>query len=236
MNNKKTKMSISITLLLVFAIALPLYSLNSANAHTPALQIQTYPYLAISPNPIGVSQTVFLIMWLHQAPPTAAGSAGDRWRDFTIDVTKPNGQSDHLGPFTSDPTGSTYTKYTPDQIGTYQFTLKYPGQVLSLINSANGQAGTPSDFVGDTYLPSQVAVALTVQQQQVAPVEVNPLPTNYWTRPISGDNHQWSTLSSNWLGAPQLTGYNQWQEGSGPSSPHILWTKPIEFGGIVGAN
>ena len=144
----------ALTLLLVFAIALPLYSLNIANAHTPALQIQTYPYLAISPNPVGVSQTVFLVMWLHGAPPTAAGSAGDRWHDFTIDVAKPNGQSDHLGPFTSDPTGSTYTLYTPDQIGTYSFTLKYSGQVASLYNPQNGLPGTASDFVNDTFLPS----------------------------------------------------------------------------------
>ena len=75
-----------------------------------------------------------------------------------------------------------------------------------------------------------------MQQQSIAAVEVYPLPTSYWTRPISADNHQWSTIASNWLGAPQLNGYNQWQAGSGPSSPHILWTKSIEFGGVVGAN
>jgi hypothetical protein len=80
-------------------------------------------------------------------------------------------------------------------------------------------------------------VALTVQQQQVTAVEAYPLPTSYWTRPISADNHRWSTIASNWLNAPQLgTGYSLWQTGAGPSSPHILWTKPIEFGGVVGSN
>ncbi len=235
---KNTKNRTVVTTILLLMLTLPVifFALPTVSAHTPPLQIQTYPYLAISPNPVGTGQTIFLVMWLHGAPPTAAGNAGDRWHDFTIDVAKPNGQADHLGPFFSDPTGSTYTLYTPDQVGTYQFTLKYSGQVASLYNPQNGLPGTPSDFVNDTFLPSQVTVALTVQTQQVAPVEVNPLPSGFWTRPISGDNHQWSTISSNWLGSPQLSGYNQWQTGSGPSSPHILWTKPIEFGGIVGGN
>ncbi len=236
-NKNRRKLFATTALLLMLTLPVAFATLPSANAHTPPLQIQSYPYLAISPNPVGVGQTIFLVMWLHGAPPTAAGSAGDRWHDFTIDIVKPNGATDHLGPFTSDPTGSTYTLYNPDQVGTYSFTLKYSGQVASLYNPDNGLPGTPSDFVGDTWLPSQVTVSLTVQQQAITPVEAYPLPTGYWTRPISADNHVWSTISSNWLNAPQLgTGYSLWQTGAGPSSPHILWTKPIEFGGVVGSN
>lgn len=41
-------------------------------------------------------------------------------------------------------------------------------------------------------------------------------------------------MASNWLRGAQTGGYNLWQTGSGPSSPHILWTRPIEFGGVVG--
>ena len=113
----------------------------AANASTPPISIPTYAYLAVTPNPTGNGQTVFLVMWLHAAPPTAAGNAGDRWRDFFIDVTKPDGSKETLGPFISDPTGSTYTLYTPTQLGTYTFLFRYTGQVLSLNHPTNGLPG-----------------------------------------------------------------------------------------------
>ena len=189
------------------------------------------------PTPSVSVKQVFLVMWVHGAPPTAAGNAGDRWHDFTIEVTKPNGKTQKLGPFTSDPTGSTYTLYRPDQIGTYTFVFKYSGQVISLYNPINGLPGDANSvFINDTFLPSSATEYLTVQQDQIAPVEEYPLPTTYWTRPISADNVRWASIASNWLRGAQIGGYNLWQTGSGPSSPHILWTKPIEFGGVVGGN
>jgi hypothetical protein len=232
--SQKTLYAIAMTLILSLAVssALPLL-----NASTPPISIPTYAYLAVTPNPVGVGQTIFLVMWLHMAPPTAAGNAGDRWHPFTIDVTKPNGDTTRLGPFTSDPTGSTYTLYTPDQIGTYTFLFKYPGQVASLNHPTNGLPGSASVYVNDTFLPSQSAVTLTVQQTPIAPVEEYPLPTSYWTRPISADNIHWDSIASNWLrGAYSGGAYNLWVAGSGPESPHILWTKSIEFGGVVGGN
>ncbi len=222
----------ALTLTLSMFAAYPL-----ANAHTPPWTVPTYAYLAISPNPVGTGQTVIIVMWLHMAPPTAAGNAGDRWHDFNIQITKPNGQTQKLGPFTSDPTGSTYTLYTPDQLGTYTFRLDYTGQVLSLNNPINGLPGDRnSPYINDTFSPSSATVQLTVQQDQVTPVEEYPLPTSFWTRPISADNVDWSSISSNWLRGAQIGGYNQWQTGSGPKSPHILWKKTIEYGGVVGGN
>ncbi|MFB3889022.1 MAG: PQQ-binding-like beta-propeller repeat protein [Candidatus Bathyarchaeia archaeon] len=232
-SENKAFYTMALTLILtvgIFAV------LPTASSSTPPISIPTYAYLAVTPNPVGIGQTVFLVMWLHAAPPTAAGNAGDRWHDFTITVTKPDQTTTKLGPFISDPTGSTYTLYTVDQLGTYMFKFDYSGQVLSLYNPTNGLPGSPSPYVNDTFLPSSTTVALTVQQQQIAPVEEYPLPTDFWTRPISADNVRWSSISSNWLRGAQTGGYNLWQTGSGPSSPHILWKRPIEFGGVVGGN
>jgi hypothetical protein len=58
-------------------------------------------------------------MWVSPNPPTALGIGGDRWHDFYLTIIKPDGSVDKLGPFVSDATGSTYTFYTPDQVGTY---------------------------------------------------------------------------------------------------------------------
>ncbi|MCW4005014.1 MAG: hypothetical protein NWF04_00235 [Candidatus Bathyarchaeota archaeon] len=222
----------------------------TVSAHDPPIDVPTYAYLAISPNPVGIDQSVFLVMWLHAAPYTADGIAGDRWHDFTIDVTKPDGTTETLGPFISDSTGSTYTIYTPDQLGDYTFDFHYSGQVLSLYHPENGLPGsttrgvgggeTAGDFIGDTFLPSSATETLTVQSEQVAPVEDYPLPTEYWTRPIEMQNTAWASISSNWLGGAnfgtfQQTGYNLWQQGGvAPETGHIVWTHPIEMGGIVG--
>jgi outer membrane protein assembly factor BamB len=236
--NKKLdkEASFAAALILLLSFSALLCGLPIVAASNPPLQIPTYAYLAISPDPTGVGQTVFLVMWLHMAPPTAAGNGGDRWKAFTVDITKPNGQTERLGPVNSDPTGSTFLAYTPDQIGTYTFVFKYPGQVLSLNNPTNGLPGATSPYINDTFLPSQTTTTLKVQTKPVNPVEEYPLPTRFWTRPVAGDNVAWTSIESNWLRGGQSGGYNLWQAGTGPNSAHILWTKPIEFGGVVGGN
>jgi hypothetical protein len=68
-------------------------AIPAAEAHTPPWTLPTFAYLAVTPNPVGVGQTIFLVMWVSPNPPTAMGNAGDRWRSFTIEVTKPNGNT-----------------------------------------------------------------------------------------------------------------------------------------------
>jgi hypothetical protein len=87
---------------------------------------------------------------------------------------------------------------------------------------------------------------LTVQQQPLPPaINSYPLPTAYWTRPIEGQNTYWYTIASNWLGAWSSAQFgtfqqqymNLWQQvGSAPNTPHIMWTKPLIFGGVVGGS
>jgi hypothetical protein len=235
----KTKFS-TIALILVLVISAILVTLPAVTAHDPPIEIQTYPFLAITPNPVGVGQTVYLIMWIHGVPPTAAGVGGDRYHDYTIEVIKPDGSTESLGPWVSDPTGSYFTAYMPNQVGTYEFVFSYDGQVVSLYHPVTGIEGNPSEFLGDTLLPSTTTTILTVQEDQVVGVPDYPLPTEYWERPIEGQNTAWASIASNWLRGGQIAtyyGYSQdlfQQDGNAPNTPHIVWTKPIEFGGVVG--
>jgi len=235
--------TIAIAILLAFSMAASMTLLPTANAHTPPRSVQTYSYIVVSPDPVGVGQQVLVVIWVSPNPPTATGLAGDRWRNMKVTITKPNGNTETLGPFNSDPTGSTYAPYTPDQLGEYKFVLDYPGQVLSLTGPTGLTANMPDllarggdQWVNDTFLPSNATVYLTVQQEPIAKIPESPLPTAYWTRPIYGENSNWASISSNWLGGSQIGGYaNLWQkDGIAPNSPHIMWTRPIEFGGIVG--
>jgi outer membrane protein assembly factor BamB len=234
--NLKKQNTIGLTIILVLIVAFSTIALTTpfALAHDPPWTIPTYSYLTVSPNPVGKGQTAAIIFWLDIPPPTAGGSGGDRWRNITVDVTKPDGTKQTLGPFTSDPVGSGGTQFIPDQVGTYSFKVNFPGQVLSL-TGPTGIPGSNSAYINDTYSASSATATLLVQQEQIAGPASYPLPTGYWTRPIEGRNTLWFSIASNWLGSPQIVSRVQ-PDGIGPESAHIMWTKPIQFGGVVGGN
>ncbi len=235
----KTKNTL-ISMILVLTIAITIIALPTANAHTPAWTIPTYAYIVVSPNPIGVSQTAFIIVWIDKPPPTAAGTGGDRWRGYTVEITKPDGTKQTIGPLNSDATSSTYQLFAPTLPGTYTFVFKFPGQVASL----TGPTGLPGDanspFINDTYLPSTASTTLTVQQTPVTEPPTYPLPTQYWTRPIEGQNTAWASIASNYLN-PNAAEHNALAnrlqpDGTAPKTPHVMWTKSIQDGGVVGGS
>ena len=83
-----------------------------------------------------------------------------------------------------------------------------------------------------------------------------PLPTAYWTRPIYGENTDWYTIASNWLGigAPNYGAWTntggdaalgggtdflnvgQLDAAVGSQTSHVMWTTPLQSGGVVGGN
>jgi outer membrane protein assembly factor BamB len=229
----KNKSAIAIALILMATIAVTLVALPIANAHDPPWEFPTYAYITASPNPIGIDQTVTLVFWIDQVPPGAAGLAGERWINLRVEVTAPNGDKDSLGPFTSDPVGGSWATYTPDQIGEYTFTFNFPGQVVT------GSSGTRiynyNIAINDTYLASSATTTLTVQEEEIPQPTRYPLPTEYWSRPIDGQNNEWWSISSNWLAGSHIVGRVQ-PDGTAPDSAHIMWTKPLINGGVVGGS
>ncbi|MFB3888827.1 MAG: PQQ-binding-like beta-propeller repeat protein [Candidatus Bathyarchaeia archaeon] len=228
------KVVTAIALMAILTVTTLMAGIQLTAAHTPPWQIPTYAYITAQPNPVGVGQQAFLVFWLDLPPPTAAGVGGDRWKGFTIKVTRPDGTTESLGPYTSDPTGGTYALYTPQQVGVYKFDVHFPGQVAALNNPDTGVPGSPSVYVNDTFLPSDASATLTVQQESIQKIPASPLPTEYWTRPINQENSNWASVASNWLGLFQT--YRVQDDGLAPNSAHVMWTMPIEFGGIVGGN
>ena len=236
MKTKKLMLSVAIILLLT----LPAFStfLPVTNAHTPPWTIPTYAYIVASPDHIGVGQTIALVFWLNWVPPGSGGAGGDRWRNLMVEITKPNGDKQTLGPFTSDPIGGGYSAYTPDQVGTYTAKFSFAGQIPSLI----GPTGIPSvnnalwDYINDSFLASSATTTFAVQTQQITLIPAQPLPTNYWIRPIEGQNTNWAFIASNWLGNEPAVTYNIQPNGIAPNSAHVMWTKPLQDGGVVGGN
>jgi len=239
LRNRKT---IAAALFLMLTISTTLILLPITKAHTPKWEIPTYAYLSVAPNPIGVGQRLFVVMWLDAVLPGAAVENDIRFQGFKLTITKPDSTTETKEfPVVTDTASSQPFLYYPDKVGTYTFEWEFPGQVYTW-NQANtpGLSTANAAYENDTYLPSKSKlVTLTVQEEPVySPPNSFPMPTEYWTRPIEGQNTDWWRVSSNWLGrqSPQLAEerLRNPDDGVAPNTPHVMWAKPIQEGGVVG--
>jgi hypothetical protein len=229
----KTKTA-SITLILMLTISAIILALPTVTAHDPPREIQVYRYAVVRPNPVGVGQEALVMFWPNMVPPTAVSAYGDRYT-WNVEITKPDGTKQTLGPYTSDPVGGGWAIFTPDQLGTYTIVAIMEDHLVT------GEPVPPWDprgteYIGDTLLggPSD-PVTLTVQENSVEPWTETPLPEQYWTRPINTANRNWWQLAGNWLGGAAQQNGPTTQFGYGPAteSAHIMWTRPFWAGGIM---
>ena len=233
----KTKIS-AITFVLILTISAILVTLPTATAHDPPWTVETWCFIALSHDVIGRGQMMYAVFWSHVEPPTGLGAYGDRFT-FTVEVTKPDGSKDTLGPITSDPVGAAYTLYTPDQLGTYSFVAIQHEQVIT--GEPQPPPGTnprAPETVGDTFLESTSNTAyLEVQEDPIEDWVEPPVTEEYWERPLNMLNRNWNVLAANWLaGAAQTCGpTTDFQWGKGPETAHIMWTTPMWAGGIMDA-
>lgn len=200
-----------------------------ANAATT---YKTAAYLAIMPNPTQVGQAVFVSFWIQ---PYSPGIGDLVYHNLMVTITDPTGHTESKGPYAGNPNAGGFFTYTPTMVGNYSFKFSYPGETYASLNR--------------TYLPSETpSVVLAVQE---TPVHYEngpgtPLPSGYWTRPISAEMREWSSISGNWLMAgydisghvrESAVGFNPYT--TAPRSAHIMWTKPAggmgNIGGLVGA-
>jgi outer membrane protein assembly factor BamB len=235
MNFDKTKIA-TIALILMLAFSATIFALPLASAHDPPMKLNTWTYLTAFPSPVGVGQTILVTWALHIPPPTATGAFGDRWT-FTVEVTKPNGAKETLGTFTSDPIGGGWISYTPTEVGAYYFQAFFHEQVLTGEN-LHPDYGRGLEYIGDTFLASESPLEpVIVQQDPLEGFEPTPIPSDYWTRPIYATNREWYTIAGNWLNDPinrpsSAQCINMYT--TAPKTAHIMWTKPLDFGGIIG--
>jgi outer membrane protein assembly factor BamB len=243
-SRSKTKATL-IALFLMLTIAMTLVALPAANAHTPPWNVPSFAYLVPAPNPVGVGQRVVIMMWVDLPMPNAALTNDIRRHDYKLTITKPDNTTQTFDwPVVDDSTGVQWVPYTPEQVGPYTLKFDYKGQVYTWNSSTAERTWTD-----DTFLPASATKILTVQEEPLPdPRTSYPLPTEYWTRPIEGQNTDWWSISSNWLRGPYIRYGTSATEvtpnisgrytpdGIGPNSPHIMWSKPIQDGGVVGGS
>jgi len=200
----------------------------------PGTEIPTYAFINVAPNPIGVGQSVTVNFFL--ATPM---ENNERPTNMNVKITKPDGTTQTLGPFTGDTTGGSFTTFVPSQTGTYSFQFLYGGQTLAPGGGYGGLVNKPSE--------SDI-VNLIVQEEPIyeSAYPATPLPGNYWQTPVSSMNvENWYKIMGPWLGTGSITfaqtgGYNV----SSMCNPytesvlsgHVLWTKVWGTGGVAGGD
>ncbi len=236
---KNKSLAILIAIILVSSSAFTLVSLPTAKAHTPPWSIQTTAYLSAEPNPVGVGQQMEIVMALNWVFPGALIQNDIRPHNYTLTITKPDGNTEVSSYDPYDSGSSRYILYTPNQVGNYTLKFDYPGEVYHYANYATTHPGVPTSsyyandaYENDTFLGSTASAQFTVQQEPIAKLPFTPLPTEYWTRPVFGENSAWQPILSNWVGGAQVA--DRWQkDGAAPTSAHIIWTQPARMGGII---
>ena len=214
---------------------------------TPDLSVDSSVYLSFSPNPIGVGQPLLVNLWMQ--PPVHVSR---QLKGFIVTFTKPDGTKEVVSPIDSYK-GDTTAWFTQvvDQVGQWKVKLDFPGAYFPAGNytvPAGTFMGTQTvSFTQSCYYkPSSTnEQALTVQQDMVMSWPPAPLPTDYWTRPISPENREWWSIAGNYPSTGAMGGgdantnlymsnYNFVPYVQAPSTAHILWKRLGSDSGLIG--
>ena len=222
-NLKNIIATIMIAIFLLLSMLASTTLIPTTNAHTPAWNVPTNAYVSVTPGIIGVNQQTTIVVFLDRYSPTNGGLNGQLLPGFLITIKQPDGTNTTIGPWTcSSAVASDFKTFTPTQVGNYTIWFSWPGATITASEATYSSTAIGDFLQGSTSPPCY----LTVQQNPVSIWPEPPLPTDYWTLPINGQNRQWSSLASNWLKGTWLTANFQ-NEGTGPKTPHVLWTEPI---------
>jgi len=226
---------------------------------TPNATVPTLAMLSFRPNPIGLNQIFLVNLWTAPAP----GANRKHW-NYTVTITKPDGSKDVIvmDSFVAD--GTAWFEYIADQEGEWKIKFEFYGTYYPagryyngyIVTNTSGTLYTDSVYYQPASTPEQT---LIVKKDYVAlSWPPSPLPTDYWTRPISPENREWWSILGNypWNGqAPGpfgeraleiwdalYPGCNKYWNPrqfftpyvQGPTSPHIVWKRQVDLGGLIG--
>ncbi|MCX8150270.1 MAG: PQQ-binding-like beta-propeller repeat protein [Candidatus Bathyarchaeota archaeon] len=229
MKNEKNSKQLSTAALLLMLLLTTSILAVVPFADAAVFSVDTNAYIMLAPNPVGVNQPV-LVSYRIDKVKAGATDLLNHFEGFAVTITKPDGTVERRTDLDVDSTSGGWFMYTPTQVGTYKFQTHFPAQWSNV--TANQIFYKASD---------SAIVSLTVQQEPIQGIPNNPLPTDAWKRPINAENKGWSAIADNWL----MRSYDIPNRSfcmtcavapytSAPNSAHILWAKPIIFGGQGG--
>jgi len=200
-----------------------------------ALYKETYPVISVKPNPVGVGQTVYIVGGLPDQ--TIWPKPG--WNNLKAVIERPDGKVDTLT-FNTFTTGIGAVTYTPSIPGKYKIYIHFPEQVCEIdITPLLAPPGAPPLIKAGTIMKESKSrvIELIVQEEPVPTYPGFPPPQEYWTRPIDPQIREWAWIAGNWLGMQEFAYYTRYVPyNMGPEAPHVLWTKVLDDGGLIGGS
>jgi len=217
---------------------------------TPNVSYDTLAYISFRPNPIGLGQPLLVNVWL-QPPIHVARYFKDA---FLVTFTKPDGTTEKIGPLTSYyGDGTSWFEYAVNQVGTWKVKFDFLGAYYPPGNYTSGAAFTLGQTLnaplGVYYKPSADGpYEFVVQSDVVRAWPGSPLPTDYWSRPVSLENREWWPILGGYPstgivgGGPiwpadtntYMSNYNYIPYVQGSKSAHIVWKRLDALGGLIG--
>jgi len=197
--NNKTKLtaSIAIVLLLMASVTLMAAPINAQVQETeggqplpagvtPDYVFETRAFMSFRPNPVGKDQVFLVNLWTNPALHKSRYHTS-----YVVTIQKPDGSTVTVGPMPSYPADTTaWFEYLADQEGTWKLKFEFGGSYFPAADVPGGFMESPIVHLNSTYYePSSTDwQELTVQTEQGISWPPSPLPTDYWTWPISPEN------------------------------------------------
>jgi hypothetical protein len=179
---------------------------------------------------VGVGEQALVRIGISQL----LGLVDQGWEGLTVTVEAPSEtftlDNDGAG-YRTDSTGGTAFVWIPEETGNYRLRLNFPEQTVQteftdyergvLFPVGTVMLGSTSDWV-----------EVVVTEEPNVPYPDQPLPAEYWTRPIDPQLRIWNVVAGNW----RERGRNSIAEAAydAPETAHVLWTTPITTGGLTG--
>jgi hypothetical protein len=226
---------------------------------TPDVTYETIAHMSFRPNPIGLGQPLLVNIWMQ--PPTHVSRY---FTGLTVTLTKPDGTTDTIGPISTYYGDATaWFNYNPDQIGNWTIKFNFPG---AFYPAGNYTVPADSYYAGQGMAPLNAPLSIyykpssdgpytfVVQQDVVRSWPGSPLPTDYWTRPVSPENREWWSILGNYPSTGIVAGIGRgvsladWPTDTntymsnyqyipyvqGPKSSHIVWKQQGTDAGLIG--
>lgn len=225
------------------------------NGITPDVIVPTQAYLAVTPNPVGLGQSILVNVWLTPATHVSRYHSG-----FKVTIIKPDESQTvkTMDSYYADATA--WFETAADQVGTWKFKFEFLGDYYAAGNYTQHEGAFMLFGSGDQnisftkscyYEPSSTPeTLLTVQEDLVASWPAVSLPTDYWTRPVSPENREWWSILGNYPATgvvgggtgwpadtnPYATGYYFVPYVQSPATAHVVWRKQTAIQGLLGGN
>ena len=217
---------------------------------TPDETYDSIAHLSFRPNPVGIGQPILVNIWL-QPPLHVVRFFGDA---YVVTLTRPDGTTHVEGPLSSYLGDATaWFEYVVDQVGTWTIKFDFTGGYFPAGNyttPGSFQHGANVSFPNSVYYKpdSDGPYDLVVQEELVLSWPPAPLPTDYWTRPVSPENREWWPILGSYPSTGVVGGGPNWPADTnkymsnydfipyvqGPKSAHIVWKRQGAISGLIG--